>query len=61
MLRKHRRAIQRVAQGREWKQLPWVPDSPITKIKAVKISEIEILAYFVKICTRENYQPYGIM
>ena len=45
MLRKHGCTIQTVAQGRERKQLPQVPDSPITKIKTAKISEIGILAY----------------
>ena len=60
MLRKHGRTIQTAAQGRERKQSPRVPDSPIVKIKTAKISEIGILAYFAKICTHENYQPYGI-
>ena len=59
MLRKHRRTIQTAAQGRERKQSPQVPDSPIMKIKTAKISEIGILAYYAKICTCENYQPYG--
>ena len=59
MLRKHRRTIQTAVQGWERKQSPQVPDSPIAKIKTTKISEIGILAYFAKICTRENYQPYG--
>jgi len=35
------------------------PDSPTAKIKTAKISETRILARFAKICTRENYQPYG--
>ena len=61
MLRKHRCAIQTAAQGRERKQSPQVPDSPIVKIKTAKISEIGILAYFAKICTRENDQPYGML
>ena len=39
----------------------WVSDSPTVKIKTAKISETRILACFVKICTRENYQPYGII
>jgi len=59
MLRKHRRTIQTAVQGRERKQSPQVPDSPIAKIKTAKISEIGILAYFAKICTHENYQPYS--
>ena len=46
---KHRHTIQTVAQGRERKQLPWVPDSLIVKIKTAKISEIGILVYFTKI------------
>ena len=58
MLRKHGRTIQIAAQGRERKQSPRVPDLPIAKIKTAKISEIGSLAYFAKICTRENYQPY---
>ena len=52
--------IQTAAQGRERKQSLRVPASPIAKIKTTKISEIGILAYFAKICTRKNYQPYGI-
>ena len=31
------------------------------KLKLRKFSEIGILVYFAKICTRENYQPYGIL
>ena len=58
MLRKHRRTIQTAAQGQEWKQSQRVPDSPIAKIKTAKIYEIRILAYFAKIRTNENYQPY---
>ena len=49
------------AQGRERKQSLRVPDSPIPKIKTMKISEIGILAYFAKICTRKNYRPYGML
>ena len=33
---------------------PRVPDS-----QTAKISETRISACFAKICTRENYQPYG--
>ena len=33
----------------------------VAKIKTTKISETRILASFAKICTRENYQPYGII
>ena len=40
---------------------PRVPDSQTAKIKIAKISETRILACFAKICTRENYQPYGSM
>ena len=40
---------------------PLVPDSPTAKIKTAKISETRILACFAKICTRENYQLYGIV
>ena len=54
MLRKHRHTIQTAVQGREQKQLPRVPDSLIAKTKTAKISETRILAYFVKLCTREN-------
>ena len=60
MLRKHRRTIQTATQGQEQKQPLPVPDSPIAKIKTMKISEIGILSYFTKICTRENYQPFGM-
>ena len=38
---------------------PQVPDSQTTKIKTAKISETQISACFAKICTSENYQPYG--
>ena len=31
------------------------------KLKLRKFSEIGILVYFAKICTHENYQPYGIL
>ena len=61
MLRKHRRTIWTAAQGREWKQSPQVPDSPIAKIKTAKISEIGILAYFTKICTCENWPSIWYM
>ena len=47
-----------------------VPESPTAKIKTAKIKtakiktakipETRILACFAKICTRENYQLYGI-
>ena len=36
-----------------------VPDSQTAKIKTAKISETRISAYFAKICTRKNYQPYS--
>ena len=53
------------ARSRQWRKAESgsnrrrSPDSPIAKIKTAKISEIGILAYFAKICTHENYQPYG--
>lgn len=39
---------------------PWVPESPTMKIETAKISKTQLLASFMKICTHENYQPYGI-
>ena len=33
----------------------WVPDSPTKKTETSTISEIQILACFMKICTCENY------
>ena len=39
----------------------WVPESPTAKIKTAKISKTQLLASFTKICTHENYQPYGIL
>ena len=36
-----------------------VQDSLTMKITPAKISKTQILACFAKICTRENYQPYG--
>ena len=41
MLRKHRRTIQTAAQGRERKQSPRVPDSPIVKNKPWKFLKPE--------------------